>query len=422
MNHKKLIIVAIRVWLIGTLTTMWWEMPLQSVSHPECEKWIHRDDMPEDCKLSLTEPDGQVNKESKSYGQLILSALRWTSYNTPHSINSWSHPSVDFVSAKWTPVSSIGDGTVVLAWDRVGYGKSVTIKHTLNGETIYSNYSHLDTIAVSIWKIIKQGEKVGTVWRTGFTIGPFGYHLDFQITTADSPSHPYWLHDCDVWYYQAVNEGACRDKIEKYTIDPIEFFVKHSSTDLRPLAHNGLIDTIDWVKPQTEQNNPPAILLVDEDTLPSLIEEPTSIVFNANRSIFASLAGSYRSWTLAGQTAATAEQEHATAQDEPVKVSSGLPYEIHWIVWNKTNELTIGKMTPLTFYITDQTKAPWDWDLEERIRITYNSHEMDISPSSFWNIVDGKKTVFIEAKTPGYASITIKHWDTELGSEVVLIK
>lgn len=38
--------------------------------------------------------------------------------------------------------------------------------------------------------------KIGEVGRSGFTIGPYGYHLDFQITTSESPSHPYGFHDC----------------------------------------------------------------------------------------------------------------------------------------------------------------------------------------------------------------------------------
>ncbi len=51
-------------------------------------------------------------------------------------------------TAVGTPVYAIQDGLVMNASEKNGYGLSVTIKHSLDGKTIYSNYSHLSEILV----------------------------------------------------------------------------------------------------------------------------------------------------------------------------------------------------------------------------------------------------------------------------------
>lgn len=135
---------------------------------------------------------------------------------------------------------------------------------------------------------------------------------------------------------------------------------------------------------------------IEEITQVQLSQESIPVAFSVNKSVFASLAGSFTQWSLAGQVEHTSAPEEN--QQQEVKIEEGLPYEINWVVGNKTNQLVMGKMTPLTFFITDQVKNVRNGNLDERISLRYNSHEMDISPSSFGSVVEGKKTLFIQAK------------------------
>lgn len=61
-----------------------------------------------------------------------------------------SHEGVDIATSEGTPVRAIGDGTILIAGSLSGWGKTVTIKHTLGGgKYLYSNYSHLSKILVN---------------------------------------------------------------------------------------------------------------------------------------------------------------------------------------------------------------------------------------------------------------------------------
>ena len=64
-----------------------------------------------------------------------------------------------------------------------GYGNYVVLKHTykkMNGSTItlYSRYSHLTSVKVSVGSTVAQGATIGTIGSTGYS---GGFHLDFQI-------------------------------------------------------------------------------------------------------------------------------------------------------------------------------------------------------------------------------------------------
>jgi murein DD-endopeptidase MepM/ murein hydrolase activator NlpD len=88
------------------------------------------------------------------------------------------HLGIDYAAPIGTPVSSIGNGTVIFSgWVNNGYGKCVKIKHP-NGYISY--YGHLSRIEKGIKKgvKVKKGEVIGYVGMTGTATGP---HLDFRI-------------------------------------------------------------------------------------------------------------------------------------------------------------------------------------------------------------------------------------------------
>jgi len=88
------------------------------------------------------------------------------------------HLAIDYASPTGTPVSTIGDGTVIyVGWEN-GYGNYIKIRHPNN---YVSGYGHLSRFAKGLKKgeKVEQGEIIGYVGSTGLSTGP---HLDFSIS------------------------------------------------------------------------------------------------------------------------------------------------------------------------------------------------------------------------------------------------
>ncbi|MHC4149912.1 MAG: peptidoglycan DD-metalloendopeptidase family protein [Planctomycetota bacterium] len=87
------------------------------------------------------------------------------------------HQGVDYAASRGTPVSSVGDGTVLIAGYKRGNGNYIKIKHP-NGYETY--YLHLHRISKGIrkGKRVRQGQVIGTVGSTGHATGP---HLDYRV-------------------------------------------------------------------------------------------------------------------------------------------------------------------------------------------------------------------------------------------------
>ncbi|MBO4317518.1 MAG: M23 family metallopeptidase [Mailhella sp.] len=87
------------------------------------------------------------------------------------------HQGVDYGAPRGTPVMSVGDGKVIFAGFKGGFGKTIIIKHSSNTE---SQYAHLNGYAQGIKQggYVRQGQTIGYVGSTGTATGP---HLDFRI-------------------------------------------------------------------------------------------------------------------------------------------------------------------------------------------------------------------------------------------------
>lgn len=87
------------------------------------------------------------------------------------------HTGTDYAANEGTPVRAIGDGVVLFAGRRGGYGNMIDIRHR-NG--IVSRYGHLRGFAHDIrrGKVVTIGETIGYVGMTGLATGP---HLHFEI-------------------------------------------------------------------------------------------------------------------------------------------------------------------------------------------------------------------------------------------------
>ncbi len=94
-------------------------------------------------------------------------------------LRTWRpHLAIDYAAPTGTPVSTIGDGTVIyVGWEN-GYGNYIKIRHPNN---YVSAYGHLSSFAKGLKKgqKVKQGQIIGYAGSTGLSTGP---HLDFSIS------------------------------------------------------------------------------------------------------------------------------------------------------------------------------------------------------------------------------------------------
>jgi murein DD-endopeptidase MepM/ murein hydrolase activator NlpD len=84
-----------------------------------------------------------------------------------------------------TPIHAAKEGVVVEAGtNRGGYGYMVVLDH---GEGLQTYYAHLRRIVVSPGQVIRQGDILGYMGRTGDSTG---YHLHFEVRQDDVPMNP----------------------------------------------------------------------------------------------------------------------------------------------------------------------------------------------------------------------------------------
>ena len=109
------------------------------------------------------------------------------------------HDGVDLAAEMGTPIRAAGDGVVVGAELKAGYGNWIEIEHDggssgpLDGfrrpTKLMTVYGHLSAFAPGIapGMRVKQGEVIGFVGSTGRSTGP---HLHFEILNNGKPTNP----------------------------------------------------------------------------------------------------------------------------------------------------------------------------------------------------------------------------------------
>lgn len=101
------------------------------------------------------------------------------------------HSGVDLAALRGTPVKAAGDGLVVYAGYRSGYGNMVEIAHSKHLRT---RYAHLDKIDIKAGKRVKVGVCIGKVGATGnvrsSSKGGDPSHLHFEVRNHGKPTNP----------------------------------------------------------------------------------------------------------------------------------------------------------------------------------------------------------------------------------------
>lgn len=87
------------------------------------------------------------------------------------------HRGVDYAASIGTPIKAAGDGKIIFAGNKGGYGQTVVVQH---GQSYSTLYAHMSRIARGMrpGKRIQQGQTIGYVGRTGLATGP---HLHYEF-------------------------------------------------------------------------------------------------------------------------------------------------------------------------------------------------------------------------------------------------
>jgi murein DD-endopeptidase MepM/ murein hydrolase activator NlpD len=96
------------------------------------------------------------------------------------------HHGLDYAVPAGTPVSAVGEGTVIFSGHKGNYGNLVAIRHPNNWKTYYGHLSKIHK-GIKIGGKIQQGEVIGYVGSTGLATGP---HLHYEVMVHNKPVNP----------------------------------------------------------------------------------------------------------------------------------------------------------------------------------------------------------------------------------------
>jgi len=122
------------------------------------------------------------------------------------------HAGMDFAANIGTPVYATGNGTVIFADWKQGYGKCMMIDHGYGYQTLYA---HLNEYKARVGQKVVRGEQIAEVGNTGKSTGP---HLHYEVHVKGNPDNPakYYFMDLTPEEYDrmlqiAANHGNVMD-------------------------------------------------------------------------------------------------------------------------------------------------------------------------------------------------------------------
>lgn len=106
---------------------------------------------------------------------------RFTSRRWHPVLSKWrSHKGVDYAASRGTPVYAAGDGKIILAGTKGGYGRTVIIQHGGKYTTLYAHLNSYNRNARR-GRRVKQGQTIGYVGSSGLATGPH-LHYEFRVS------------------------------------------------------------------------------------------------------------------------------------------------------------------------------------------------------------------------------------------------
>ncbi len=142
----------------------------------------------EDGAERFYDAEGRSMKAAFLRSPLEFSRISSTFGSRRHPIlKTWrQHTGVDYAARTGTPVRAIGDGKVIFAGWKGGYGRTVEIRHP-NG--MVTRYAHLSAFGAGIKSgaSVKVASTIGKVGMTGLATGP---HLHFETLVGGTHKNP----------------------------------------------------------------------------------------------------------------------------------------------------------------------------------------------------------------------------------------
>lgn len=152
---------------------------------------------------------------------IVFENVFWTSadYRYGYFVKEYKtlHRGLDIPAVEGTPVLASGDGKVVFAgWGLFygagakddPYGIAVKIRHTLDGQPIYTVYTHLEKTTVKVGDEVKSGQIIGSVGLTGNTSGPH-LHYEVRLLTKDGQIN----QNPELWLAPVLEHGVLAGRI-----------------------------------------------------------------------------------------------------------------------------------------------------------------------------------------------------------------
>lgn len=403
------------LWMLSVWYTR--TLPLLEISDPSC-KHLHRSDHSPSCKIPFSLPDDESLFKSPTITtqKLFFSVLYKWSYFNWHDGAGW-HPGIDIVSAKWTPLYAIEDGIVITASNKTGYGNTIVIQHTLpDGNLIYSNYWHLDTIYIHPWSHVKEWQKIWEIGNTWFTMWPLWNHVDFQITTELSPTHPYSYSDCTSSYMEAVQQWSCRQHLYTATLDPLVFLQSRidSWSNIPMPSHDNTHSPS--ASDQKHINNPISKTDHSTSTPPTqdsswkiaweLIDTLTSTTTSQSPNV---------SNTTLSSSAQVLEHDNLDNNTPSRQFSRASTTTL------PTLRLDQGTLTSLRIPISDDTWASVTWLLDVPYTITTSSNVSSLT-DQFQFVLWWEKRILIRWENTWKGTIVVSRWDQVVYSKSIIVE
>jgi murein DD-endopeptidase MepM/ murein hydrolase activator NlpD len=127
-------------------------------------------------------PDGKSMRKAFLRSPVKFSRIssRFSNKRWHPVLSKWrSHKGVDYAAARGTPIRASGDGKIIFAGTKGGYGRLIVIRH---GGRYTTAYGHLHRYAkgARTGRKVKQGQIIGYVGSSGLATGPH-LHYEFRV-------------------------------------------------------------------------------------------------------------------------------------------------------------------------------------------------------------------------------------------------